>query len=263
MHYITFIFISIALIGFCPQVGFAQGAEEDQEIQGVESSLEKSIPTVPDSPTILPFTISKQKDVIVFDQPLGDSSDPQTVVIQKNYMPKTQRFGFSAGLTLFPSDVFFKTFGAQIRGRYHYSETWGFEASGILLASAKSVELRDLESKQGVTANNLATLNNYFGANLYFSNIYGKYAFADRKIFPFEIYQTLGVGQIATNKSSSPALSLGFGQLLSLSRNQALRVDLSLLLYQTETIASAKQSASSVLVTVSYDSFFPSVGKRW
>ena len=93
--------------------------------------------------------------------------------------------------------------------------------------------------------------------------MYGKYALSDRKIFPFEIYQIIGLGQVKTNKSSSPALNIGFGQLLSLSRNSAVRFDLSLLFYQTETVTGDKQQANSLLVTISYDSLFPSVGNRW
>ncbi len=252
----------VVLCLFGPNL-YAQDSQEDDEIKGVESELEKNIPAR--SVRVAPSTtiIGKKQDTLLIDGATEAKSKSNIVVIQKNYMPKSGRFNLSGGLTLFPSDVFFKTFGAQVRAGYHLSETWGVELTGILLTSSKSTELEDLESKQSVTASSLATLKNYFGANIYFSNSYGKYALSDRKIFPFEIYQTVGIGSVLTDKSSSPAFSLGIGQLLSLSRNDAVRLDLSLLFYQTETLTSQKQQASSLLVTFSYDALFPSVGKRW
>ena len=237
---ITFFISLIVSSGIFGQKAFAQDADEDKEIQGVESELEKNFPARTRlEPTISPV-IKKKQDSLELNKsnPEKDKDryQSQTVVIQKNYMPKTGRFDVSGGVTLFPSDVFFKTFGAQLRGGYHLSETWGAELSGIYLISSKSDELKNLESKQSVTASSLATLESFVGANIYFSNMYGKYALNDRKIFPFEIYQTIGIGQVKTNKSSSPALTIGFGQLLSLSRNDAFRFDLSLLFYQTETV---------------------------
>ncbi|OFZ29142.1 MAG: hypothetical protein A2622_13955 [Bdellovibrionales bacterium RIFCSPHIGHO2_01_FULL_40_29] len=254
--------VLIGFVFFYSSYSLAQDIEEDQEIQGVEIELEKNIPSPTSIDSVMPHNPGKKQNTLVIE---GDTvqNQFQSVVIQKNYMPKTDRFGLSGGVTLFPSDVFFKTFGAQIRGSYYLNETWGAEISGILLSSTKSTELQDLESKQGVTAHNLATLKNYLGVNLYFSSMYGKYALNDRKIFPFEIYQTVGLGQVATDKSSGTAFSLGMGQVLSLSRNDALRFDLSVLFYQTETVSAGQQAATSLLVSLSYSSFFPTVGKRW
>ncbi len=249
--------------GFLSEPAYAQDADEDNEIQGVESELERNIPKrINPEMTTIP-SVGKKKDALEVETAKDSNADSQVVVIQKNYMPKTGRFNLSGGVTLFPSDVFFKTFGAQARGGYHLNEKWGIELSGILLTSSKSAELIDLEEKQSVTASNLATLKSYVGANIYFSSMYGKYALADRKIFPFEIYQTLGAGTVATDKSSSLAFSAGLGQLLSLSRNEALRFDLSLLFYTTATVNKDKQQAMSLLLTLAYDGFFPSVGKRW
>lgn len=242
---------------------YAQAADEDSEIRGVEAELEKNIPVRVNPEVSTTQSIGKKKDALDVSVSKDPEGNSQVIVIQKNYMPKTGRFNLAGGLTLFPSDVFFKTFGAQLRAGYHMNEKWGAELSGILLTSSKSSELQDLEAKQSVTASNLATLKSYVGANIYFSNMYGKYAMSDRKIFPFEIYQTLGVGTVTTDKSSSPAFSAGLGQLLSLSRNEALRIDLSLLFYSTETVTKDKQQATSLLITVAYDGLFPSVGKRW
>lgn len=244
--------------------GFAQENEnndDNSEIQSVESELEKN-----DSNLILDqpnYDNIPKADAVDLQGLQATTSDKQIVIIQKNYMPKTGRFSLNGGLTLFPSDVLFKTFGAQLRGSYFFTEKWGVELTGILLSSAKSTELKDLEEKQGVSVANIATLKNYLGAQVYFSSMYGKYALNDRKIYPFELYQTIGLGQMTTDKGSSPAFSIGFGQMISMSRDSALRADLTLSLFQTENVSGAKQSQSSLLINLSYSSFIPSVGRRW
>jgi outer membrane beta-barrel protein len=185
------------------------------------------------------------------------------VIIQKNYMPKTERWHLSGGLTFMPNDVFFKTFGANLKASYHFNEQWGAEAVYISFSSQKSQDLKDLEDKQGVTAANIASVKNYTGAQVYHSSIYGKYAFYDRIIYPFEIYQYVGAGVMGLTEGTAPAISLGMGQLVSLSRNSALRFDLNLLMYTAETASGSKQSANTLLLTLSYSRFFPEVGKRW
>ncbi len=255
--------LTLAIFCRIPAAFAQQDTEEDLEIKGVESELEKNIPMRTEPSANRNVVIKKNQDVLKIDNLATEKAQSQIVVIQKNYMPKTSRFDISGGVTLFPSDVFFKTYGIQPRFSYFFSETWGAELSAILLFSAKSKELQDLENKQGVTANNLATLNSFYGANIYFSNMFGKYAMNDRKIFPFEIYQTVGLGQVRTDKSISPAVTAGAGQLVSLSQNSALRFDLSLLFYQTETISGDKQQSTSLLVTLAFDSLFPGVAKRW
>lgn len=250
-------------------MAYAQSAEssennqENSEIQFTELELEKNIPKGNIAPTIAPV-YKKQQDVVNLE-PLQEkeSESDQIVVIQKNYMPKTDRFSLNLGFTLFPSDVFFRTFGTQVRGSYYLNEKWGVELNAIVLTSAKTSELSDLENKQSIAVSNLATLKNYIGAQAYFSSMYGKYAFNDRKIYPFEIYQTAGVGRMQTDKSSSSALTFGVGQMISLSRDSALRLDLNLMLYQTETVTGSKQNQSSFLINFGYSAFFPSVGRRW
>ena len=257
-------FIVAGLLVFNASLAFAdEEQDENSDIKFTELELEKNIPKNDELKLKLAPVTEKKQDAVNLEPIKQDVRASQIVVIQKNYMPKTGRFAINGGLTLFPSDVFFKTFGAQLRGSYFFNETWGFELTGIVLTSAKSAELNDLESKQNVTVNNLATLKNYLGGQVYFSSMYGKYAFNDRKIFPFEIYQTLGVGQMQTDKGSSPAFNLGFGQMISMSRDSALRIDLTFQFYQTENVSGSKSSQNSLLINFSYSSFLPSVGRRW
>ena len=93
----------------------AQDTQEDDEIKGVESELEKNIPSRSERTAPTTSVVGKKQDTLLIDGAKEPKSKSNIVVIQKNYMPKSGRFSLSGGLTLFPSDVFFKTFGAQIR----------------------------------------------------------------------------------------------------------------------------------------------------
>lgn len=260
---ITITILSLFFLGFFPQARAQESeSQENSEIKSTELELEKNIPKNNFERQVAPV-YEKKADVVNLSPLQEESGNSQIVVIQKNYMPKTGRYAVNLGFTLFPSDVLFRTFGTQIRASYYLSERWGVELNGILLTSAKTSELDDLQNKQGVSVSNLATLKNYFGGQVYFSSMYGKYAFNDRRIYPFEIYQTAGAGVMQTDKSSSSAITLGAGQMISISRDSALRLDLNLMLYQTETVTGSKQSQSSFLINFGYSAIFPSVGKRW
>jgi outer membrane beta-barrel protein len=255
------IILLIAMFGINIQA-IAQPDEEDSEIQSIESDLEKNIPQARPEEVNVETVFRKERESVNLEG-AQQAGPEQLVIIQKTYMPKTGRFSFSGGLTLFPSDVFFKTAGLQVRSSYHFNETWGMEAVGTFFSSTKSNELKDLESKQDVTAQNITTLKNYLGANVYFNSMYGKYALNNKKIIPFEIYQTLGIGQVQTDQFSSTALSAGLGQILSLSRNHGLRVDLNVIFYQSQNLAGDKQSANAFLITFAYTTFFPKAPTRW
>jgi hypothetical protein len=88
-------------------------------------------------------------------------------------------------------------------------------------------------------------------------------ALEDRKIIPFEFYQTLGVGQITNNPSStSTAFYFGLGNLFSISKNSVIRADLSWYFYNSKTIKGDNQSANTIFFTVGYGRFVPEAGRR-
>lgn len=183
-------------------------------------------------------------------------------IVQKNYMPKTGRQQINFGLALVPSDIFYNSVGGDLKWGYHFNETWGLELQGTFLGSSKSKPSRDLESKQAVEVTNLVQLKSFLGANIYFSNIYGKTALWDRKIFPFEIYQTLGAGMVQTGLSSSTGVRVGLGELFTLDKDSAVRLEISALFYNATNINGVQEMNNSLFLTLSYEKFLTAVKER-
>lgn len=179
-------------------------------------------------------------------------------VIQKNYMPKTQRVYLSGGLTLLPSDVFYRTLGLNLKSSFHFSETWGVEAFASIFSSQARDEVGDIESTQLLSIKNLVSINAFYGLNVYFNSIYGKTAFVNRRIIPFEIYQTIGIGKVRTQDSQeATSIQFGVGDLFSLTRSTALRVDLTWAFYNAHNYLGQEQSSNSLFLTLSYGKLFP------
>lgn len=183
-------------------------------------------------------------------------------IVQRNYMPKLGRWLVSGGLTLLPSDAFFRTFGLSFKTSYHFTETWGLELFGSLFTSAARDEVRKIESVQHLDVTNLSYIKQFYGLNLYFNSMYGKTSLLGKKIIPFEIYQTIGIGKVHTHNHESSALQIGLGDLFSLSRSTALRVDLSWAFYNTKNYVNELQAANSIFLTISYGRFYPEPNYR-
>jgi len=263
LDYLTGIF----LLAIAAGPAFAQQEEDlsqtiDPDVQTIEGVLEQNIPE--GAPKIdLPVRPQKTPGTIDFSQMKNDRTYRDTVVIQRTYMPKTSRVQLFGGASLSMNDVFYRTYGAQARASYFFNETWGLEFNSFFLTSTDTQEKTDLAGRQNLDVRSLSTPKSLYALNVYYSSIYGKMALEDRKIIPFEFYQTLGAGQITTNPSStSTAFYFGLGNLFSISRNSAIRADLSWYFYTSKTITGANQSANTIFFTVGYGRFIPEAGRR-
>jgi outer membrane beta-barrel protein len=183
-------------------------------------------------------------------------------IVQRNYMPKMGRSLLSGGLNLLPSDAFYRTFGLSLKGSYHFSETWGAEFFGSFFTSSSREEVRKLETVQHLDVNNLVYIKQYYGLNLYFNSMYGKTSLIGRRVIPFEIYQTIGIGKIRTQNYESTAFQVGLGDMFSLTRSTVFRVDLSWAFYSTKNYLNQLQPANSIFLTISYGRFFPEPNYR-
>lgn len=240
-------------------VSFAQSEsdEEQKDIDFVDKILEKNLPQ--NTPVrAAPPAVGKPKQRANFGDVQTTASYEDFAVIQRNYMPKTERAQVSLGVTSTPTDVFFRTLGLNAKLSYHFNETWGIEAFGYTLSSSARSEVGNLEGTQAVSVRSLVSIRNYMGLNVYNSLIYGKHAFLNNLIFPFEIYSTFGFGKITNqNSEDSTAIQVGIGELTSISRSSAIRLDLTWSFYKTKNILGKEEANNSIFLTVGYSYFFP------
>lgn len=184
-------------------------------------------------------------------------------VIQRSYMPKSERYQTYLGFVFAPNDVFYNTFGLNGRFNYHINETWGVELSGFWMTSSKSADLENIESKQGVTVKNVSSMRSMLSGHVYFSPIYGKTAWLDDKIIPYEVFASVGFGRLVDqNHRPADALILSIGELFSTTRSDAFRVDLSFAVYQATTVSGQKQSQNSIFLNLGWSHFFPEPSYR-
>ncbi|MGE3760247.1 MAG: outer membrane beta-barrel domain-containing protein [Pseudobdellovibrionaceae bacterium] len=250
---------SLLVLSFSTEQAFSQVEDTtDYEVEQLEKTLgDKESP----SDQLPSIRIDAQKPAPTLDYKSinVDQDLSKVVVLQKISMPKTERVQISGGFALITNDQFYRNFGFQVRGGYHFTEKWGVEVSALILSQGKSSDLTDLESKQRTEADELNSPRGYTGIDIYFSSVYGKVALYDRKIYPFEFYQTIGFGQMKTAvESSAGTFHASIGQLFTRSRNDGFRWDLGLYLYP-ESNGGKSQTSQSINLTLGWGLFVPGV----
>ncbi|MEN0059566.1 MAG: outer membrane beta-barrel domain-containing protein [Bdellovibrio sp.] len=252
----------LSLNGFAQDAATPSGESEDKDIDFVEKVLETNTNVFRNAPSRSQKPeMKKQRAEYTGVQTESFYSD--LAIIQKNYMPKTERLQVSLGGTLLPSDVFYRTLGASGKVSYHFTEAWGLEAFGYFFTSSEREEVKKLESEQNLSVKSLVSLSSFYGLNLYFNSIYGKTALLNNKIIPFELYQTIGVGKVRTTDSEeATSFQVGIGDIFSLTRSSALRVDLTWAFYNTRNYLGQEQASNSLFLTLSYGHFFPEPSYR-
>ena len=200
----------------------------------------------------------KKLNISDYSNIISETSYTDYSIIQRNYMPKSSRWQIKGGLTTVTNDVFYNNFGLNLGLSYHFNETWGFGINTIYLNSNRNSDAKNIKDVQSVNIENLVTLKNTYGASVYFTPVYGKWALLNKRVMPFEIYLHGGAAQI-TNQSNltNTALTTGAGQLITLSRSSALDINLNWHFYTTKNINNQDQANNSMLFTVGYSMFWP------
>jgi outer membrane beta-barrel protein len=241
-----------------------EAAEETQPLSEVEASdiksfaekLDQNLPSEKGD-----LEIKKEQEVLL--SPTVPFSNTESILvdmgaIQRNYMPKSKRFQWSGWGQTVASDVLYNTFGLGLRSGYNFNELWGIEFSGNIFSSSRAKEAQDLETKQAASLSNVATIRNLYSLQLNLSSIYGKFELFDHQIIPFEFYQFLGIGQVQDARSkASSSVNFGVGQMFTLDRSTALRVELSGLVYKAQTVSGASADSTLFLLQVGLSRFTP------
>jgi outer membrane beta-barrel protein len=210
-----------------------------------------------------PLKVQEFKDV----SDLGKlQSFKDIAVIQKRYMPKSQRWEVYLAPTINLNDAFFLSFGGSLRFGYYFRERYGLEGIATMLTVSERQVIQDLRDKRHVNTTSFVTPRGYYGLALKWAPVYGKMTWINKKITPFDLYFSGGLGLTGTNQNTNEAtLHLGTGQIFALSKSSAIRWDFSW--YMFTSASSADKSGSralyhNLLFTIGWSGFFPEAKYR-
>lgn len=196
----------------------------------------------------------------------------EIAVLQKRYLPRTGRFELNPSFTTITNDPFFSSTGWGMRLGYNFTEAWGIEGSYMAISTSKRQVTKSLEERT-VKTSTLVSPENYSGLDLKWSPSYGKMAYMNSSIVPFDLYFSMGLGTTRTNQDESAStLHLGTGQTFAITKAFAFRWDFSANIYTAsalvETSAGSgvyeekKQNFNNLFLTVGMSWFFPEASYR-
>ena len=199
------------------------------------------------------------------------SSFREISVIQKKYLPKTERFQLYTGLGMTTNSPWFLNLGVKINLGYHFTESFGVEFSGMFLSNSEREVAKEIREYNGLQPEKFVNTKNYVGLDLMWVPIYGKLSMLNNRIIPFDMYFSAGAGSSSTNSQEGnvPTMHIGTGQIFAISKSMAFRWDYSWTMFQatevqssSSTTAPSKNSYNDLILTAGLSFFFPEANYR-
>ncbi len=125
-------------------------------------------------------------------------------VIQKRYLPKTERFEANINASSNINDSYFSAYGVGGGLTYNFNEKMAVEFIAKWFKASNSKNSNNLLDR-GVVVNGLVATELYYGVDFRWTPIYGKFSYFDKKIIPFDHYFSIGIGQTQLETGSSAA----------------------------------------------------------
>jgi outer membrane beta-barrel protein len=223
---LTKISIVIAMTSFSLQSLAQENESNNDDLNVIELELENSRPKLKPNKIVTQGDRSNKSTEFAELGNLAPFSEVS--IIQKRFMPKTNRFQLFGGLSLTTNDPFYNTFGATVKGSYFITEMFGVELQYFSLTSTEAQSTKELYSVQNIGTDSLSYTKEYLGASLLWVPFYGKMTWFNKKIIPFDIYFGVGGGQTRTHlKSGIGTFQLSTGQIFAISKSVAIRWDFS------------------------------------
>lgn len=193
-------------------------------------------------------------------------------IIQKRFMPKTNRFEFSGALGNSLNNAFFNNWGLVTRVAYYLTEHHGLELQYFWLNSNEREITESLRDKQRVQTRSLVVPESYMGLSYKWLPIYGKVALFNKRIVPFDLYFSAGGGLSETGLGEQePTIQLGTGQKFYLTKSTAFRWDFALNSYRarilqdtsgTGDLEEASKMQIDLFITVGMSFYWPGATYR-
>ncbi len=265
----------IILILVQPNLSEAQVAtsEGDPDLDAIEAELLKSSPPEP-KPNEKVNNEPEKKTNFKYSDLKYLAPFSQVTVIQKRYLPKTNRMQLNLGGNYLTNNPFFQGVGLIGRLGFYFTEYLGLEVSAMKLNINPKQVTQDLSDFHKVKTATLVSSDSYTGVDLIYSPFYGKMTWLDRAIVPFDTFITLGLGSTKTTTSkSAPTLHLGLGQTLAINKDLVFRWDLSSNNYSVDvdqissmtsgsTGAAKKQQFNDLFLGIGVSLLFPGAKYR-
>lgn len=192
-------------------------------------------------------------------------------VIQKKFMPKTQRFQFFAGGAVMTNTPWYNNFGAKLNFSYNFTETFGLELNTMFMTNSQRESTKEIREEHGLEAEQFVYTKRYTGLDLVWSPIYGKISNLNDSIIPFEMYFAIGGGTSSTNarEGDLPTFHVGLGQIFAITKSIAFRWDYSLNTFsgtpvqsQSATGPAEKSGYNDLVLSAGVSFFFPEASYR-
>lgn len=192
-------------------------------------------------------------------------------VIQKKFLPKTERFQFFVAGGLTTNSPWFLSLGAKINISYNFTESLGLELASIYLTNSERDAAKDIRTNNSLQPDKFIITKYNLGLDLIWSPIYGKVTSLNNEITAFDMYFSLGGGISNTNsiETNVPTFHLGTGQIFAITKSMAFRWDYSGYMYQATptqdtgtSVAPSKSTYYDLIFTAGMSFFFPEASYR-
>jgi outer membrane beta-barrel protein len=193
-------------------------------------------------------------------------------MIQRKFLPKTERFQIFGALGLSTNSPWFVNAGGKLNFSYNFIESLGIEASAMFLSASERDAAKEIRDNNSLEPERFILTKSNFGLDLVWSPIYGKIAKLNQEIIPFDMYFSIGGGISGTNSKEKnvPTAHIATGQIFALSKAMAFRWDYSWYLYQATPQAgsgvvspnSSKNLYNDLIFSAGISFFFPEASYR-
>ncbi len=195
-------------------------------------------------------------------------------VIQRRFLPKTDRFELTGGLFTNINNPFFNSIGVNARVAYYLTERYALEGIASFATTSNRQVTDDLEERPGcttgctgITTDNVVTSNGFFALAFKWNPIYGKITWLNKTIVPFDLNFNAGFGMTSTTEDEmEPTIHLGTSQVFALSKGMAFRWDLIWNMYQAtatdDTGAKETLSQNDLFLGIGMSFYFPEATYR-
>jgi outer membrane beta-barrel protein len=255
---------------------WAQQAAEPSggdDLNVIEMELDKTAPAHP--PALVPGAQNQKLDAAedraeLQNNKLTDFSGlgrlapfSEISVLQKRYLPKTERIQFTGGFATITNNPWFFTAGVSFKVAYYFTEAWGLEGAYNSMTSSQRTAAEELHNNNNISADSFGFPKSYMGLDAKYTPFYGKMTWLNKSIVPFEHYFTLGAGNTTVSTGGSGAtVHIGTGQNFALSKRFAVNWDFSMMNYSAKSTEGSAQAFSDLLLTVGFSFFYPEASYR-